>query len=87
VNHDIGVDVASIAFGIGMPEDFITATLAAPRPLYRTSLDDFRTAEFEDGHCRVYRRDGPGVIDTFSSREAAWAWIHAHPKSNSQAAE
>ena len=44
INHDLEVDVASIAFGIGMPEDFVTATLAAPRPLYREPLDHFPTA-------------------------------------------
>jgi hypothetical protein len=52
--------------------------LAAPRPQYREPLEHFRTAEFTDGGCRVYRRDGPGVIDTFASREAAYAWIGAH---------
>ena len=76
-NQDLGCDVATMAFNAGMPEDFVIATLAAPRPRYREPLKYFPTAEFEDGRVRVYRRDGPGVIDTFNSREEAWAWIQA----------
>ena len=79
VNHDLGADVASNAFGIGMPEAFVTATLAAPRPLYRTSLDDFPRASLLDGRMIVYRRDGPGVIGIFNSKAEAMAWINAQP--------
>ena len=81
INHDLKVDVASIAFGIGMPEDFVTATLAAPRPQYRVPLDHFPILEYTDGRCEVRRRDGPGVIGIFANREQAWAWIDAQPKS------
>jgi Family of unknown function (DUF6011) len=63
VDHDLGAEVVEIAFVAGMPEDFVTATLAAPRPLYRVPLTYFPTAEYPDGRCIVYRRDrGPGVI-------------------------
>ncbi len=84
INHDLKVSVASIAFGIGMPEDFVAATLVAPRPRYREPLDSFPIAHFTDGRVIVYRRDGPGVIDIFNSEEEAWAWIGAQPASASR---
>ena len=80
VNHDPKVDVASIAFGIGMPEDFVTATLAAPRPRYRVPLDISRQWSSRTAG-DISRRDGPGVIGIFANRVEACAWIDAQPKS------
>ena len=80
INHDLGVVVAALAFTTGMPKDFTTATLAAPRPRYRVPLDYFPRAYFEDGRCIVYRRDGPGVIRIFASEDDAKTWIAEHHK-------
>jgi Family of unknown function (DUF6011) len=87
LDHDLGCDNPSIAFATGMPEDFVAATLAEPRPLYREPKASFPFALFTDGRVLIYRRDGPGAIGIFASREEAWAWINAQSPSTTEAAE